>query len=66
MDTLKNRRSELGLSLAELSARTGLSTSSLWAIETGRSSPTVRSLRKIAHGLGCRVEDLIKEGSLSA
>jgi XRE family transcriptional regulator, regulator of sulfur utilization len=59
VQTLKNIRSERRLSLAELSARTGVSAASLWEAETGKSSPTLRTLERIARGLNVRVEDLL-------
>lgn len=61
METLKNKRSELGLSYRELAQRTGLSAQTLWNIENGVNSPNLNSLRSIARGLGVTVEELIQE-----
>jgi transcriptional regulator with XRE-family HTH domain len=59
LQTLKDLRSERGLSLSDLAARSGLSKSTLWQLERGRNSPTARTLERVARGLNCRVEDLL-------
>jgi transcriptional regulator with XRE-family HTH domain len=62
MQTLKNLRSERGrLSLDDLAARSGLSKTTLWQLKRGRNGPTLRTLEKLARGLGCRVEDLLPD-----
>jgi transcriptional regulator with XRE-family HTH domain len=61
MEVIKNRRAELKLTYRELAARTGLSPQALRNIELGINSPTLDSLRKIAHGLGMSVEELIQD-----
>ena len=58
---IKARRDELGMTIKELSNRTGLSLSSIHYIETGANSPTVNTLRKIARALGVTVAALLDE-----
>ena len=40
------------LTQAELAARIGMSQSALARLENGQTSPTLKSLQRIAHGLG--------------
>jgi transcriptional regulator with XRE-family HTH domain len=61
MQTLKNLRSERRLSLDDLAARSGLSKTTLWQLERERNGSTLRTLEKLARGLGCRVEDLLPD-----
>ncbi|MGN0272386.1 MAG: helix-turn-helix domain-containing protein [Lachnospiraceae bacterium] len=56
-----DKRSEKGITLKELSLRTGISKSALQRIESGKVSPTLEKLEKIAEALGVRVTDLFKE-----
>lgn len=56
-----DKRSEKGITLKELSLRTGISKSALQRIESGKVSPTLEKLEKIAKALGVRVTDLFKE-----
>jgi transcriptional regulator with XRE-family HTH domain len=49
---LKARRTELGLSLRDLAASTGLSPTFLSNLERGRANPTLDTLRKVSTALG--------------
>ena len=53
------RRIERGLSQAALSRRTGINSSYLSRIETGKVHPTVRTALRIAEALGFSIEDLV-------
>lgn len=50
-ENLKSQRESRGLSLDQLAELTGVSKSMLRQIETGRSSPTIATIWKIANGL---------------
>jgi predicted transcriptional regulator len=53
---LRNRRLELGLSLADVAARTGIAKPNLSRLENNpRTSPTLESLHRYATALGMKV-----------
>ena len=54
-------RNHLGLTLRELSARTGISASYLSEIERGHKSGSASALAKIASALGSTVDTLVIE-----
>ena len=49
---IKFERLKKGFSQEELALQAGLSRTSIWKIETGKVSPTVETLAKIAEALG--------------
>ena len=51
-------RTAKGLKLEAVAAVTGVSKSTLNNIESGKTSPTLANLEKVAKGLGCRISDL--------
>lgn len=55
---LKQLRIERDLTRAELAERSGISTPSIWAWETGRTVPRLGSLETLARGLGVPVSEL--------
>lgn len=55
----KTIRKGLGLSLSDISAKTGLDKSALSLIENGKSNPTHKTLEKIADALGVKIEILL-------
>lgn len=55
---LKQLRIERDLTRAELAERSGISTPSIWAWETGRTVPRIGSLETLAKGLGVSVSEL--------
>jgi transcriptional regulator with XRE-family HTH domain len=55
---LKQLRIERDLTRAELAERSGISTPSIWAWETGRTVPRIGSLETLAKGLGVPVAEL--------
>lgn len=55
---LKQLRIERDLTRAELAERSGISTPSIWAWETGRTVPRLQSLETLAKGLGVTVSEL--------
>jgi len=61
MQTLRNLRSERGLSLSELSRRSGVSVSAIRQLEHGENSPSIRTVEKLARGLSCTVGELLGE-----
>ena len=63
---LKQLRIERDLTRAELAERSGISTPSIWAWETGRTVPRLGSLETLAKGLGVSVSQLqIGSGPMS-
>ena len=48
---IKSKRTELGLSLRDLAATTGLSATFLSNLERGIANPTLDSLRKVSNAL---------------
>ncbi len=55
---VKALRRARGLSQAELARRAGITRQALSAIEAGRYAPSVTVALRLAHVLGCQVEDL--------
>ena len=51
-------RDRAGISLRELSKRTGISNSALWNYENGRRDPGLETLEKIAKALNTSISDL--------
>lgn len=58
---LKNLRSERGLSVADLSRRSGVSRASIMQLERGENSPTLHTLERLARGFGVSVSDLLED-----
>lgn len=52
-------REKSGKTAQELSQATGLPRSHISAIERGRTNPTVKTLDRIARGIGCGLRDLM-------
>lgn len=59
---IRERREQLGLSLREVAARSGLSLNAISRIERGDNSPTVASLQLIAGALGVSITDFFGSG----
>jgi transcriptional regulator with XRE-family HTH domain len=61
---LKEAREAAGLTLAELSARTGMAVESLSRLETGaQTNPTWKTLGMYAAALGCRPQFTLETGA---
>jgi transcriptional regulator with XRE-family HTH domain len=60
---LRARRRELGLTLAAVAERAGVSVPYIANIEHGRGNPTVEKLRKIAEALETNLPELLGEGA---
>jgi len=58
--SLRERRSAVGLSQAELANRVGVSRQALIHIEAGKQTPSTRLALELAHSLRCSVEDLFR------
>ena len=65
-DNLKHLREERSLSLDQLAEITGVSKSMLRQIETGKSSPTIATLWKIANGLRTSFTALLRKPEIEA
>jgi len=59
MDSIRRLRMQRGLTIQKLAEMSGLSVATIWLIENGRISPTLRTLRKIAAALGVSVEAIV-------
>lgn len=60
-DQLRTVRHALGIDIHHASRATGVSTATLWQIETGRvPRPSARLIKKIADGYGVRVVFFLK------
>ncbi len=53
------RRAQLGLTLAQLAEKSGVSKAMLCDVEASKKNPTVRVLHQIALGLDCTISDLL-------
>ncbi len=56
---LRELRRKAGLSQLALSLESGCHVSFISALETGNRQPSLMTLRKLAGGLGVRIEDLV-------
>lgn len=59
---IRSCRSAAGLTLQQLATRSGVAASTIHKVEGRQMVPTVAVLLKIARGLGCRPEELIRDG----
>jgi transcriptional regulator with XRE-family HTH domain len=59
---VRRRRDELGLTGAELAARSGLSPGAISQIENGKRTPSSTTVMKLAQGLGVEVGELYPKG----
>jgi len=57
---IRERRKALGLTLAQMAQRTGVSLGYLSQIELGKNSASIETLYKISLGLGVRMSDLFQ------
>ena len=55
MSTVRDLRRKAGMTQAQVAAASGTSQPAIAAYESGRKSPTLRTLRRIAHSLGFEV-----------
>ena len=53
-------RKRKGITIAELSVKTGLSPTILYEYEEGKHFPTVKNRKKLAHALDIKMEDFFK------
>ena len=67
---LKEVREALGLSLTDVSERSGIDRATLCKIENGKGNPTIQTIGRYAAALGKRativLEDLVPSGSSTA
>ncbi|MCQ1059336.1 MULTISPECIES: helix-turn-helix domain-containing protein [Photobacterium] len=62
-EKLKATRNKMGLSLSDMSAKTGVSKTMLSQIERSESMPTIATVWKIANGLKIKLETLLDDSS---
>ena len=63
---VKAIRQHRQLTQAELARRSGIARANIARIEAGAHSPTVSTLKRVAHALGIRFSTLVEEPSYSA
>ncbi len=56
MSAMADMRKELNVSQKELSLRTGISQGDISKLEKGVGNPSLKTLKKIAKGLGCKLQ----------
>jgi transcriptional regulator with XRE-family HTH domain len=56
---IKNARVEAGLTQVQLAEKAGCSQQEIQRWESGRISPTAKTLKKLAEAIGCNPGDLI-------
>lgn len=61
MEKIRQQREQQGLSQRALAKRAGVAPSTVYEAETGRRTPELESLKKIAAALGVKVADLLEE-----
>lgn len=66
MSYFKELRERAGLTQIQLAAALNVSQSTVSQWETGAALPTTDKLPKLAEILGCRIDDLFREGGVSA
>lgn len=59
---VRSCRARDGLTLQQLATRCGVAASTIHKVESQQMVPTVAILLKIARGLGCRPEELVRDG----
>jgi transcriptional regulator with XRE-family HTH domain len=62
---IKARREELGLTQEELASEAGLHQRWISNLECGWRNPSLRSLQRLASGLGIRTSELLARGEQS-
>ncbi|NJR43405.1 MAG: helix-turn-helix transcriptional regulator [Akkermansiaceae bacterium] len=60
-EKIKNMRTERGLSLKELSHKSGISAAAIHKIESNGITPTITTMMKISDALGKKVSHFIEE-----
>lgn len=64
VEQLKTIRLKKGVTMIELSKRTGISQKHISNIENNKTVPTVITLNKVAHGLEARIDFSITDGTV--
>src|SRR5205807_5277839 len=59
-NAIRERRKALGLTLAQMAERTGVSLGYLSQIELGKNSASIETLYRISLGLGVKIADLFQ------
>ncbi len=59
MGKLRRFRKQKGYSIRRLAKKAGVHWTTVWKVETGRTAPTVVTLKKLAKALGVKVADLL-------
>jgi len=62
-EIIRQRRSELGMSQAELGAKVGVDKRQIRRYESGDAQPTLPIAKAIAHALGISIDELAGEGT---
>ena len=62
---IRRRREEAGLTLTDLAARASLTKGAMSKIETGKGSPAIATVFRIAEALGCALSELFADSEES-
>lgn len=57
-------RAERGITIRQLSERTGLSVATICYVEKGLRDPHIRTLHRFAEGLGVTLDELEEDGQV--
>jgi transcriptional regulator with XRE-family HTH domain len=57
---IKEKMTELGITIEEMCERTGLSNETLWRIRRGENT-TILNLQKVSQALGLELSELVEE-----
>jgi len=60
---LRERRIQAGLSQAMLHEKTAVGLSHISRIERGLGNPTLDMMESLAFGVGCKIEDLLRDSA---
>lgn len=63
-NTVRARRTQLGVTLDQLAGTSGVSAAALSRVERGLLSPTLRNALAIARGLGCDLAELVERQTI--
>ncbi len=64
MQAMIDARRQAGLTQKQLSERTGIAQSDISKLESGNGNPSLKTLQRLASGLGMRLEIVFRPSSL--
>ena len=58
-ENIVQKRGEKGMTQLDLAINSDMEDTALWRIEKGKTNPTIKTLLKVARGLGVEILDLL-------